>query len=32
MEADPKIREIDLNPVFATSQDAIATDVRIILE
>jgi acetyl-CoA synthetase (ADP-forming) len=32
MEADPKIREIDLNPVFATSQDAIAADVRIILE
>jgi acyl-CoA synthetase (NDP forming) len=32
MEADPKVREIDLNPVFATSQDAIATDVRIILE
>lgn len=32
MEADPKIREIDLNPVFATSQYAIAADVRIILE
>jgi len=32
MEADPKVREIDLNPVFATSQDAIAADVRIILE
>jgi len=32
MEADSKIREIDLNPVFATSQDAIAADVRIILE
>ena len=32
MEADPKIKEIDLNPVFATSQDAIAADVRIILE
>jgi acyl-CoA synthetase (NDP forming) len=32
MEADPKIKEVDLNPVFATSQDAIAADVRIILE
>lgn len=32
MEADPKIKEIDLNPVFATSQDAIAADARIILE
>ena len=32
MEADTKIKEIDLNPVFATSQEAIAADVRIILE
>ena len=32
MEADSKIKEIDLNPVFATSQEAIAADVRIILE
>lgn len=32
MESDPKIREIDLNPVFATSENAIAVDVRIILE
>lgn len=32
MESDPKIKEIDLNPVFATSQDAFAADVRIILE
>jgi len=32
MEADSKIKEIDLNPVFATSVDAIVADVRIILE
>lgn len=32
MEADSKIKEIDLNPVFATSTDAIAVDARIILE
>lgn len=32
MERDPKIKEIDLNPVFATHEDAFAADVRIILE
>jgi acetyl-CoA synthetase (ADP-forming) len=32
LEANPKVKEIDLNPVFATSTDAIAADVRIILE
>jgi acyl-CoA synthetase (NDP forming) len=32
MDANPQIKEIDLNPVFATSTDAIAADVRIILE
>jgi acetyl-CoA synthetase (ADP-forming) len=32
IEADPKIKEVDLNPVFATSQDTIVADVRIILE
>ncbi len=32
MEKNPKIREIDINPLFATSKDAIAADIRIILE
>jgi acetate---CoA ligase (ADP-forming) subunit beta len=32
LEANPSIKEIDLNPVFATSADAIASDVRIILD
>jgi acyl-CoA synthetase (NDP forming) len=32
MERYPKIRELDINPLFATSTNAIATDVRIILE
>ncbi len=32
MEKNPKIREIDINPLFATSKNAIAADIRIILE
>jgi acetyl-CoA synthetase (ADP-forming) len=32
MESNPKISEVDINPLFATSKDAIAADVRIILE
>lgn len=32
VESNPKIKEVDLNPVFANSTDAIAADVRIILE
>lgn len=32
MERYPKIKELDINPLFATSTKAIATDVRIILE
>jgi acyl-CoA synthetase (NDP forming) len=32
MEANPKIKEVDLNPVFAGPTEAIAADVRIILE
>jgi len=32
MEKNPKIREIDINPLFATSKEAIAADIRIILE
>jgi acyl-CoA synthetase (NDP forming) len=32
VDANPNIREVDLNPVFASSTDAIAADVRIILE
>lgn len=32
METNPKIKEIDINPLFATSEKAIAADVRIILE
>ncbi len=32
MEKNPKIREIDINPLFATPENAIAVDVRIILE
>jgi acyl-CoA synthetase (NDP forming) len=32
MERYPKIKELDINPLFATSTNAIATDVRIILE
>jgi acyl-CoA synthetase (NDP forming) len=32
MEKYPNIKEIDINPLFATSTNAIATDVRIILE
>lgn len=32
MEKYPKIKELDINPLFATSANAIATDVRIILE
>jgi acyl-CoA synthetase (NDP forming) len=32
VDANPSIREVDLNPVFASSTDAIAADVRIILE
>jgi hypothetical protein len=32
MEKNPKIKEIDINPLFATSENAIAADIRIILE
>jgi len=32
IEKNPKIKELDINPLFATSTKAIATDVRIILE
>ncbi|MFH1473382.1 MAG: acetate--CoA ligase family protein [Candidatus Aenigmatarchaeota archaeon] len=32
MERYPKIKELDINPMFATPTKAIATDVRIILE
>lgn len=32
MENNPQIKELDINPLFATSTKAIATDVRIILE
>jgi acyl-CoA synthetase (NDP forming) len=32
MEKYPKIKELDINPLFATPTNAIATDVRIILE
>ena len=32
MERNPKIREIDINPLFATSKNALAADIRIILE
>jgi len=32
MEKNPKIREIDINPLFATPENAIAVDIRIILE
>ena len=32
MEANPKISEIDINPLFATNNETIAADVRIILD
>ncbi len=32
MEKNKKIKELDINPLFATSESAIAADVRIILE
>jgi acyl-CoA synthetase (NDP forming) len=32
MERYPKIKELDINPLFATPTKAIATDVRIIME
>ncbi len=32
MENNPNIKELDINPVFATSATSIATDVRIILD
>jgi len=32
MEKNPEIKEIDINPLFATSKNAIAVDIRIILE
>ena len=32
MEKNPKIKELDINPLFATSTKAIAADVRIIVE
>ena len=31
-ENNPEIKELDLNPVFAYSNDAVAVDARIILE
>ena len=32
LQENPEIRELDINPVFAMSQGAIATDARIIIE
>jgi acyl-CoA synthetase (NDP forming) len=32
MENAPEIQEIDLNPVFAYADDAVAVDARIILK
>jgi len=32
MESNPQIKEIDINPLFATPTKAIAADIRIILE
>jgi succinyl-CoA synthetase beta subunit len=32
MENNPQIKELDINPLFATSTKAVATDIRIILE
>lgn len=32
IEKNPKIKELDINPLFATSTKAIAADIRIILE
>ena len=32
MESNPEIKELDINPLFATPEAAIAADVRIILE
>ncbi|MFH1444961.1 MAG: acetate--CoA ligase family protein [Nanoarchaeota archaeon] len=32
LEANPKIKELDINPLFATHEDTFAADVRIILE
>ncbi len=32
LQENPEIKELDINPVFATSQNAVATDARIIIE
>jgi acetyltransferase len=32
LETNPEIKELDINPLFANSQGAIAVDARIILE
>ncbi len=32
VEQNPKIKELDLNPVFAYSDGAVAVDARIVLE
>jgi acetyl-CoA synthetase (ADP-forming) len=32
VEKTPEIRELDLNPIFAYSDGAIAVDARVILE
>jgi len=31
-EQNPEVKEIDLNPIYAYSDDAVAVDARIILE
>ena len=32
IEQNPEIEELDLNPIFAYSDDAVAVDARVILE
>ena len=32
MEQNPEIRELDLNPIFAYSDSAVAVDARVVLE
>ena len=32
VEKHPEIKELDLNPIFAYSQGAVAVDARVILE
>jgi acetyl-CoA synthetase (ADP-forming) len=32
VEQNPVVKELDLNPIFAYSNDAIAVDARVVLE